>query len=170
MPDFSGPAPSTRQSGMEPLALMDAFEANYHCLLALCPALREARLQGRCYQADTPPGMPRLELEVHEHTKYTVTFTLACRPHSRIEELPMPNVQVRLYWDSKQAELLGYEGRLQFLNRRQGMHSTTNGAAAGPIATVSCTAGCGIVSSVATIFLARPTPRREPSRLPSLRP
>ena len=114
MPKSSAPAPGVRQTRAEPLALMETFEANYHCLLTLCPALRHTQHQERRHRADAPPGMPGLEIEVHEDTRYTITFTLACPSPGKTTKRHLPRVQVRLYRDSRQAELLGYGGRLQF--------------------------------------------------------
>ena len=96
-------------------ALMGIYEANYQCLLALCPPLRNPALQARRYMSDVLPGMPALELAVHDHSRHTSTFGLACRWNTRVADEGLPDVQVRLYRDSGQAELLGYSGTLQFL-------------------------------------------------------
>lgn len=87
---------------------MALYDANYQCLLALCPALRDPALQIRRYLDDSLPGMPTLRLALHDHTRHTATLGLTCRWDSGEGEEYLPDVQLRLYRDSRQVELLNH--------------------------------------------------------------
>ena len=104
------PRLSENRSLPDHAALMALYDANYQCLLALCPSLRHPVMQTRRYRDDSLPGMPTLKLEFHEHTRHTATFDLTCRWGDTEETELLPDVQLRLYRDSRQAELLGHRG------------------------------------------------------------
>lgn len=91
-------------------ALMALYDANYQCLIALCPSLRHSALQARQYRDDSLPSMPTLKLDLHDHTRHTVTLGLTCRWDGMERAELLPDVQLRLYRDSRQAELLGRRG------------------------------------------------------------
>lgn len=120
MTDFPGILPVSSQPADErqpsaPTALMALYDVNYQCLLALCPSLRNPASQNQEYQDDSRPGMPTLKLAIDEHTRHTTTFELTCRWEGGEGENCLPDVRVRLYRDSRQAELLGHSGIRQFL-------------------------------------------------------
>lgn len=98
------------QSLPDPVALMALYDANYQCLLALCPSLRNPVMQTCRYRDDSLLDMPTLKLEFHDHTRHTATFGLTCRWDDTKETELLPDVQLRLYRDSRQAELLGHRG------------------------------------------------------------
>ena len=104
------PRPAENRHLPDHAALMELYDANYHCLLALCPSLRNPALQIHQYLDDSLPDMPTLQLEFHDHTRHTATFGLACRWDDAEKADLLPDVQVRLYRDSRQAELLGHRG------------------------------------------------------------
>ena len=104
------PRPVESQSLPDPVALMALYDVNYQCLLALCPSLRNPVMQARRYRDDSLPGMPTLKLEFHDHTRHTATFGLTCRWGDTEEMEFLPDVQLRLYRDSRQAELHGHRG------------------------------------------------------------
>lgn len=120
MTDFLGTRPvssrpADHRQWFDPAALMALYDLNYQCLLALCPPLRNPASQDQEYLDDSRPGMPTLKLAVDEHTRHTTTFGLTCRWENGEEENCLPDVRVRLYRDSRQAELLGHSGIRQFL-------------------------------------------------------
>lgn len=91
----------------QPAALMALYDANYQCLLALCPSLRNPAMQPHAYLDDSLPGRPPLQLVFYEHARHTATLGLACR---RDGAEFSPDVQLRLYRDSRQVELLARRG------------------------------------------------------------
>ncbi len=93
-----------------PAVLMGLYDANYHCLLALCPPLRNPDAPADRYRDGSLPGRPTLQLEFHDQACHTATFGLACRWDDAQTADVLPEVQVRLYRDSRQAELLGCLG------------------------------------------------------------
>ena len=93
----------------EPAALMALYDVNYQCLLALCPSLRNPAMQSHSYLDDSLPGQPPLQLVFYEHTRHTATLGLACRRDGERAEFS-PDVQLRLYRDSRQVELLAHHG------------------------------------------------------------
>lgn len=104
------PRPAEGRHPPDPAALMALYDANYQCLLALCPSLRNPALRTRRYRDDSLPGMPTLELEFQDHTRHTATLGLTCRWDGLEEGELLPDVQLRLYRDSRQAELFGRRG------------------------------------------------------------
>lgn len=100
----------------QPAALMALYDANYQCLLALCPSLRNPAMQPHSYLDDSLPGQPPLQLVFYEHTRHTATLGLACRRDGDGAEF-LPDVQLRLYRDSRQAELLARHGVSLLPNR-----------------------------------------------------
>lgn len=111
MTEFSTSLAATPQ----PAALMALYDANYQCLLALCPSLRNPAMQLHSYLDDSLPGRPPLQLVFYEHTRHTVTLGLACRRGGEGAEF-LPDVQLRLYRDSRQVELLARDGVSLFPN------------------------------------------------------
>lgn len=99
----------------QPAALMALYDANYQCLLALCPSLRNPAMQPHSYLDDSLPDRPPLQLVFYEHTRHTVTLGLACRRDGEGTEF-LPDVQLRLYRDSRQVELLARDGVSLFPN------------------------------------------------------
>lgn len=93
----------------QPAALMALYDVNYQCLLALCPSLRNPAMQPHSYLDDSLPGQPSLQLVFYEHTRHTATLGLACRQDGEGTEF-LPEVQLRLYRDSRQVELLARHG------------------------------------------------------------
>lgn len=93
----------------QPAALMALYDANYQCLLALCPSLRDPAARPRSYFDDSLPGQPPLQLVFYEHSRQTATLGLACRPGGAGAAF-RPEVQLRLYRDSRQVELLAHHG------------------------------------------------------------
>ena len=93
----------------QPAALMALYDINYQCLLALCPSLRNPAMQPHSYRDDSLPNQPPLQLVLYEHTRHTATLGLACRRDGEGTEFP-PDVQLRLYRDSRQVELLAHHG------------------------------------------------------------
>ena len=89
----------------KPAALMALYDVNYQCLLALCPSLRNPVMQPHSYLDDSLPNQPPLQLVFYEHTRHTATLGLACRWDEEGTEF-LPDVQLRLYRDSRQVELL----------------------------------------------------------------
>lgn len=89
-------------------ALMALYDINYQCLIALCPPLRNPAVQVPRYHDDSLPGMPTLKLEFHEHTRHTATFGMTCRWEDTEKTELLPDVRLRLYRDSRQAELFGH--------------------------------------------------------------
>lgn len=102
------------QPPVDPAALMALYDANYQCLLALCPSLRNPVPKAHQYRDDSLPGMPALTLVFDDHTRHTATVGLTCRRENGEGEDCLPDVQLRLYRDSRQAELLGHSGIRQF--------------------------------------------------------
>ena len=96
------------------IGLMEIYETNYQCLLALCPRLLAPDLETCGYRGETLPGMPDLKLTFHDQTRHTATFNLTCRWSEEKGNGYLPDVRVRLYRDSRQAELLGREGVMRF--------------------------------------------------------
>lgn len=111
MTEFSTPLAATPQ----PAALMALYDINYQCLLALCPSLRNPAIQPHPYLDDSLPGRPPLRLVFYEHTRHTATLGLACRRDGEGAEF-LPDVQLRLYRDSRQVELLARDGVSLFPN------------------------------------------------------
>lgn len=93
----------------QPAALMALYDVNYQCLLALCPSLRNPAIQPHSYLDDSLPDQPPLQLVFYEHTRHTATLGLGCRRNGEEAEFP-PDVQLRLYRDSRQVELLARHG------------------------------------------------------------
>ena len=106
------PRPAENRRPPDPAALMALYDANYQCLLALCPSLRNPALRTRRYRDDSLPGMPALELECHDQTRHTVTLGLTCRWDGGEGAELLPDVRLRLYRDSRQVELFGRPGAL----------------------------------------------------------
>ena len=111
MTEFSTSLAATPQ----PAALMALYDINYQCLLALCPSLRNPAMQLHSYLDDSLPGRPPLQLVFYEHTRHTATLGLACRRGGPGAEF-LPDVQLRLYRDSRQVELLARDGVSLFPN------------------------------------------------------
>ena len=104
------PRPAENRCLPDHAALMTLYDANYQCLLALCPSLRKPALRIRRYLDDSLPGMPTLKLDFRDHTRHTVTLGLTCRWDNMERAELLPDVELRLYRDSRQAELLGHCG------------------------------------------------------------
>ena len=104
------PRPTNNRRLPDHAALMALYDANYQCLLALCPPLRDPALQVRRYLDESRPDKPVLELEIHDQTRHTVTLGLTCRQDDTERTELLPDVQLRLYRDSRQVELFGHCG------------------------------------------------------------
>lgn len=111
MTEFSTSLATTPQ----PAALMALYDVNYQCLLALCPSLRNPAMQPHSYLDDSLPGRPPLQLVFYEHARHTATLGLARRRDEEGTEF-LPDVQLRLYRDSRQVELLARDGVSLFPN------------------------------------------------------
>lgn len=111
MTEFSASLAATPQ----PAALMALYDVNYQCLLALCPSLRNPAMQPHSYLDDSLPDRPPLQLVFYEHTRHTATLGLARRRDGEEAEF-LPDVQLRLYRDSRQVELLARDGVSLFPN------------------------------------------------------
>ena len=100
----------------QPAALMALYDVNYQCLLALCPSLRNPAMQPRAYLDNSLSDRPPLRLVFYEHTRHTATLGLTCRWDGEGTEC-LPDVQLRLYRDSRQVELLARHGVSLLPNR-----------------------------------------------------
>ena len=113
--DYSScPIYEVDSNGPIPTSLLALFEANYECLLALFPKLRTGCLKVGLYRAEASSDMPVLELTILECTRYTTSCILHC--HTKAKGY-LPQVQIRLYGDTRQAELLGFDGYLEFMGK-----------------------------------------------------
>lgn len=107
--------PASLATTPQPAALMALYDVNYQCLLALCPSLRNPAMQPHSYLDDSLPDRPPLQLVFYEHTRHTATLGLARRRDGE-EAKFLPDVQLRLYRDSRQVELLARDGVSLFPN------------------------------------------------------
>ncbi len=99
--------------------LMDLCDENYHHLLRLSPAIRE--LSG-CYCSEVN-GHIDLYLDVLEQTSYTTLVHLTYYFPQQGGSTPDPDATVRIYHDSRQAEVLDL---LQSaLPLKRGLHNPT---------------------------------------------
>lgn len=105
MTEFPTSLATTPQSA----ALMALYDVNYQCLLALCPSLHNPAMQPHSYLDESLPGQPSLQLVFYEHSRHTATLGLACRRGGERMKF-LPDVQLRLYRDSRQVELLAHHG------------------------------------------------------------
>ena len=108
MTEFSA-LQATDQRSPEPAALMALYDANYQCLIALCPSLRNPAMQPQGYRDDSQPGRLPLQLDIYEQTPHTATLGLSWNRDGEGVE-GQPDVRLRLYRDSRQAELLARHG------------------------------------------------------------
>lgn len=99
--------------------LMDLCEENYRYLLRLSPALRE--LSG-CYCSEVN-GHIDLYLEILEQTPYTTLIHLTYYFSHGSNASPDPNATVRVYHDSRQAEVLDL--KQSALPLKRGAHHPT---------------------------------------------
>ena len=127
MTEFSTSLATTPQ----PAALIALYDVNYQCLLALCPSLRNPAMQPRSYLDDSLPDQPPLQLVFYEHTRHTATLGLACHRDGEGMEF-LPDVQLRLYRDSRQVELLAHHG-VSLLPGRIPEGSSRTGMAVSPL-------------------------------------
>ncbi len=82
--------------------LMREYERNYERLGFLVPGLRE--LRGRC--VSRAPAVPDLHLEVLDQSAYTTTLVLTYALEIDGSPQAEPEVQLRVYHDARQAEVL----------------------------------------------------------------
>jgi len=92
--------------------LMDLCEENYHHLSRMAPALRT--LKGR-YVSSLDSTID-LHLEILEQTPYTTLIHLTYFFSHSENRLPDPDAQVRIYHDSRQAEVVDLAQRALPLN------------------------------------------------------
>ncbi|WP_428603282.1 DUF1249 domain-containing protein [Sedimenticola sp.] len=93
--------------------LMDLCEENYHYLMRLAPDLRN--MQGR-YRSRLDSAMD-LYLEILEQTPYTSLLHLTYYFDHESEQLPDPDATIRIYHDSRQAEVLNLKQHVLPLNK-----------------------------------------------------
>lgn len=108
-------------------ALMEVYEDNYIALRRLCPRLPEAGEM----RVSHPSGIPRLYLQVLEHTRYTSSLGLTYRFLGEDDgEIESPSLAVRIYHDARQAEVLfAPQGPTHPLPRHAyGLDDTSSGA------------------------------------------
>lgn len=92
--------------------LMDLCEENYRYLVRMAPSLRT--LEGR--SVSTLDGSIDLHLEILEQTPYTTLLHLTYFFAHSDTRLPDPDARVRIYHDSRQAEVVDLEQRALPLN------------------------------------------------------
>lgn len=93
--------------------LMDLCEENYHYLMRLAPGVRQ--MQG-CYLSRLNGAMD-LYLEVIEQTPYTSLLHLTYYFAHESGQRPDPDATIRIYHDSRQAEVLSLVQHALPLNR-----------------------------------------------------
>ena len=92
---------------------MELCEENYRRLLLIAP---EIRSMGGSFRS-SPDGAMDLHLEILEQTPYTSLIRLTYLFDHSDGNRPDPDVTLRLYYDSSQAEVLRLEQRSLPLNR-----------------------------------------------------
>ena len=93
--------------------VMDLCDQNYHYLMRLSPDMRE--LKGT-YLSSMDDSMD-LYLEILEQTPYTTLLHLTYYFAHESGQLPDPDATIRIYHDSRQAEVLDLKQRSLPLNR-----------------------------------------------------
>jgi hypothetical protein len=93
--------------------LMDLCDENYHYLMRLAPGMRN--MQGR--YLSRLDGVMDLYLEVLEQTPYTSLLHLTYYFAHESGQSPDPDATIRIYHDSRQAEVLSLKQHILPLNR-----------------------------------------------------
>jgi hypothetical protein len=88
-------------------ALMEIYEENYLALRRLCPDLEHQPVRS----VSRVTGALDLHLQVLERTRYTTTLHLTYRFEQEGRHCPQPDVQVRMFHDARQAEVLEHHCR-----------------------------------------------------------
>jgi len=99
--------------------LMDLCDQNYRHFMRLSPVIRE--LSG-CYRSEVA-GYMDLHLEILEQTPYTTLVHLTHYFTHDTGAAPDPDATVRIYHDSRQAEVLDL--RQSALPLKRGIHNPT---------------------------------------------
>ncbi len=92
--------------------LMDLCEENYRHIMRLAPCLRE--LSG-CYRSQ-PAGAMELYLQILEQTPYTSLIHITYYFSQAGGHRPDPDARIRIYHDSRQAEVIHIRQRALPLN------------------------------------------------------